>query len=80
MHITEGEILTLDNNKEFICLAVKNYKEYNYLLLLSNYKPVEIRFAKEIIIGNNIDLEIINKQEEKLELMELFKEKLSPNQ
>ena len=41
MHITEGEILTLDNNKEFICLAVKNYKEYNYLLLLSNYKPVE---------------------------------------
>lgn len=80
MHITEGEILTLDNNQEFICLAVKNYKESNYLLLLSNFKPVEIRFAKEIMMGDRIDLEIINKQEEKIELMEIFKEKLNPNQ
>ena len=26
--IKEGEIITLDNNKEYICLAVKNYNEY----------------------------------------------------
>lgn len=78
--IKEGEILTLDNNKEYICLAIKNYNEANYLLLLSNFKPVEIRFAKEIINVENIELEIVNKQEEKLALMELFKDKLNPMQ
>lgn len=80
MNIKEGEILTLENNKEYICLAVKDYKAANYLLLLSNFKPVEIRFAKEIIVDNQVELEIINKQEEKLELMQIFQDKLNPNQ
>lgn len=78
--IREGEILTLDNNKEYICLAIKNYKEANYLLLLSNFKPVEIKFAKEVINVENIELVIVNKQEDKLALMELFKDKLNPMQ
>lgn len=76
MNIQVGEILTLDNDKEYACVAVQAYKGANYLFLVSNFTPVEIRFAKEIINENGIDLEMVNNQQEKIELMELFQKSM----
>ena len=74
MKIEIGEILTLDNNKEFICLAREKYKDGDYLFLLSNFKPVEVMFAKEIITENGVDLKEVNDQQDKIELMKVFKD------
>ena len=66
------EIIELDNEKEYICVARLEDNGVNYLYLLSNFKPIEIMFAKEIINGEEINIEIINNDEEKRHVLELF--------
>ena len=78
MNINVGEILTLDNDKEFVCVGVEKYKDANYLFLVSNFTPIEVRFAREIINNGGVDLEIVNNQQEKMELMQLFQSSM-PN-
>lgn len=73
MKLTDGEVIQLSNNKEYICVANIANEEKNYVLLMSNFKPLEIKFAEQIINGDNINMRIINNQEEKLKVMDLFK-------
>ena len=50
MEIEKGEIITLDNNKEYLCFGravADNQKKYLYLM--STSEPIEIRFAEEMI-------------------------------
>ena len=56
MKIENGEIIELDNEKEYICVARLEDNGINYLYLLSNFKPIEI----------------INNDEEKRHVLELF--------
>lgn len=72
MKIENGEIIELDNEKEYICVARLEDNGVNYLYLLSNFKPIEIMFAKEIINGEEINIEIINDAAEKRHVLELF--------
>lgn len=72
MKIENCEIIELDNEKEYICVARLEDNGVNYLYLLSNFKPIEIMFAKEIINGEEINIEIINNDEEKRHVLELF--------
>lgn len=74
MKIEIGEIVTLDDNKEFICMSRNKYKDSDYLFLLSNFKPVEVMFAKEIVTENGVDLKEVNNQQEKIDLMKVFKD------
>lgn len=67
-----GEVVVLENNKEFICCSkiVDNGEEYLYLM--SNFKPLEVRFAKQHIIDGEIKLTIIGDQSEKIKVLNLF--------
>lgn len=77
MHkIMENEILTLDNEEEYICISRFENNNITYLALISNKKPITFRFAKEIVDGNNITLEIIYDQEEKERVLKLYEEEL----
>ena len=74
MKIEEGEIVELDNGKEYVVYSVIPENENNYVYLMSNFKPVEMMFAKEIVSDDNdISLEVIHNQEEKQKVLELFK-------
>lgn len=74
MKIEEGEIVELDNGKEYVVYSVIPENENNYVYLMSNFKPVEMMFAKEIVSNDNdISLEVIHNQEEKQKVLELFK-------
>ncbi len=72
MKLENGEVITLDDGKEYIVFNSILKEGVNYVFLISNFKPVEICFAKEIIDGENISLEIINDQKQKEELMKYF--------
>ena len=72
MKLENGEVITLDDGKEYIVFNSILKEGVNYVFLISNFKPVEICFAKEIIDGENISLEIINDQKQKKELMKYF--------
>ena len=37
--IEQGELITLDNQKEYICFQVMKADGETYLYLLSNFKP-----------------------------------------
>ena len=63
---------TIDEEKTFEMLDLALDNGVNYLYLLSNFKPIEIMFAKEIINGEEINIEIINNDEEKRHVLELF--------
>lgn len=72
MKIQNGEILTLANGKEYVCISsiIENGK--NYIYLMSNFKPLEIMFAEAKGEGEDITLELIESKEEKLRLLSLF--------
>lgn len=72
MKLENGEVITLEDGKEYIVFNSILKEGVNYVFLISNFKPVEICFAKEIIDGENISLEIINDQKQKEELMKYF--------
>ncbi len=72
MKLEVGEIITLDNNKEYICFSRINDKGIDYVYLMSNFKPIEIKFAIERIINQEVELEIINDQEQKQYVYNLF--------
>lgn len=42
---------------------------------MSNYKPLEIRFAKQVKNGEELKLEMVNDRNLKERLLELLKEK-----
>lgn len=67
-----GEIATLEENKEFICLAAKELNGSNYVYLISNYKPLEVRFCKQYIDNGVLKMDIITDPDLKKELLNLF--------
>lgn len=67
-----GEIATLEENKEFICLDAKNFNGNNYVYLISNYKPLEVRFCRQYIDNGVLKMDIITDPNLKKELLELF--------
>ncbi|MBP3841132.1 MAG: hypothetical protein IK997_03275 [Bacilli bacterium] len=74
--IMESEILTLENNEEYICVARIEDNEDSYLALISNTKPISFRFAKEIIEGDDVTLEIVYDQDEKEKVLKLYEEEI----
>jgi len=68
MNLENGEIILL-NEKEYVCISNVKLENNNYFCLMSNFKPLEIKFAKEL---DNGQLEIINNKEQKENLLQLF--------
>ena len=67
-----GEIISLENGKEYIIFSKIEEKGVNYLYLMSNFKPIEIMFAIEKYDSN---IEIIGDPELKEKVLNLFKQK-----
>ncbi len=73
MKVNKGELITLDNDKEYICFSTISDGGQEYVYLMSNFKPLEVKFASQKITENGeIELEIVNDTEEKQRLLELF--------
>ena len=67
-----GEIISLENGKEYIIFSNIEEKGVNYLYLMSNFKPIEIMFAIE---KYDSKIEIIGDPELKEKVLNLFKQK-----
>jgi len=70
-----GETAVLENGKEYICFASLNENGVDYVYLVSNFKPLEVRFAKQVLINGGLQLEIVEDQNLKMHLYEMFKDK-----
>ena len=72
MKLETGEIITLDNNKEYICCSTFSDAGIDYVFLMSNFKPLEIRFAKQRLVDDEVEITIIADENEKQRVLELF--------
>lgn len=71
-----GETAVLENGKEYVCFASLEENGVDYVYLVSNFKPLEVRFAKQVMNGEELLLEIVQDQALKEHLLELFKAKM----
>lgn len=59
-----GEIVKLNDDKEFIVLNIINLHNVRYVFLISNFKPIEIIIATEKIKDENVVLEEVKDNNE----------------
>lgn len=59
-----GEIVKLNDDKEFIVVNIINLHNVRYVFLISNFKPIEIVIATEKIKDENIVLEEVKDNNE----------------
>jgi len=78
MGIERGEIVTLDNGKEYICFGravAENQKTYLYLMTTT--EPIEICFGEEIIVdGAGVSVRVLGDKDEKRIALEAFEKNL----
>lgn len=56
MRIEEGQLVTLDDNKEYMVLKILEHANIRYVYLMTSSKPIEVLFMKEEIINNDLTL------------------------
>lgn len=70
-----GETAVMEDGKEYVCFGQIEEDGADYVYLVSNSKPLEVRFAKQMVVDNAVQLEIVEDKDLKLRLYELFKMK-----
>ncbi len=69
MNLESGELITLENNEEYIVMNNINYNDKNYVLLITSKAPISIKVAIEKIEDNKINLNIVENSKEIEELI-----------
>lgn len=59
-----GEILKLDDNKEYVVINKMNLHNVNYVFLITTSKPLEILIVTEKIVNGEITLDEIKDNDE----------------
>lgn len=67
-----GESIKLDNNKEYVCFFELEDSGVNYLYLVTQTKPVEVKFAKYRFDDGTDSITIIGDKKEKQAVFEMF--------
>ena len=71
--IEKGEIVTLEEGKEYICFHTVSHGDKDYVLLMSNGKPLEVRYAFQTPDENGTKLTYVESAEERQLVFELFR-------
>ena len=71
--INFGEVIELENCEEYICFSKIEEDGKHYVFLLSNFKPLVVKFAEEIVDGDQIGIRLVEDPELKAHLFEVFK-------
>lgn len=69
-----GETIELETGKEYICFARVAEGGEDYVFLMSNFKPLEIRFARELLRDGELLIEIVSDPALKQRLYERFQQ------
>lgn len=73
MNLEAGDVITLEDNKDFIVVSIEKEKDNIYFVLMSNFKPLEIRIVEEIkengetFVQNIVDQDLKEKLLSKLD-------------
>ncbi len=70
-----GEVAILDDGREFICFDCLEEDGINYAYLISNFKPLEVKFVIQKQSNEGLELEVIKEKNKKEYLYKIFQEK-----
>lgn len=62
--IEVGQVISLNDNKEYIVVSKINLHNINYVYLMTNSKPLEIMIATEKLVNGDIVLDEVKNNEE----------------
>ena len=80
MEVEKSEIITLSDNREYVCLDIITTNDgKKYLYLMTTSEPLNFCFAEEAIVDNSIQMRIIGSKDEKHRLFDLFKAQSQTN-
>lgn len=80
MEIEKGEIITLSDNREYVCLSpILTEDNKKYLYLMTTSEPINFCFVEETIINNTVQMRIVGSKDEKRKLFDLLKTQLQTN-
>ena len=72
--ITTGETITLTNGHKYLVFATAFLDGKDYIYLISEDQPVEIRFAEQLIIDGKLDIRTLTDSAEKIKVFDAFKQ------
>ena len=72
--IKYGETAVLEDNREYTCFGTLEDNGIDYIYLISNFKPLEVRFAKQKLINGNLKIQIVTDKSLKIYLYNKFQE------
>lgn len=72
MRLETDEVITLDNNRDYVVVNKKEYDGNNYICLTSLSKPLEVLVGKEVIDGNDISIELLTEENEIKKIIDMF--------
>ena len=67
-----GETAVLEDNRKYTCFANLNLDGTDYIFLISNFKPTEVKFAEQRTIEGELQIKIVTEKKLKNELYNLF--------
>ena len=80
MEIEKGEVITLTDNKEYVCLSIIVTEDNKrFLYLVTTTEPVSFCFAEETIENDAIKLRKVGGKDEKHKLFDLLKSQVQTN-
>ena len=56
MRIEEGQIIALDDNKEYLVLKKVDSNNTTYVYLVTTQQPIEVQFMKESVSDDSVTL------------------------
>lgn len=77
MTLKIGEIVCLEENREYTTISVVSKDNYQYAYLVTTEEPYKVKFVKIIPNEEDINLEIVQDQNKKEELLNLFQKELN---
>lgn len=80
MEVEKGEIVTLSDNREYVCLGIiasEDNKKFLYLVTTS--EPIKFCFAEEILLNGIIKMRVVGSRDEKYKLFNLLKAQSQTN-
>lgn len=72
MNLDEGQIVTLDNNKDYIVVKSVVFNETTYVYLMTDRKPLEVLIVKLQDVDGSQILKVVDSKEELEEIINLF--------
>lgn len=72
-----GELIAMEDEKEYIAFADLEEAGQRYLFLIGNFEPIEVKIVRERIDGERLMLDLVEDLETKARLLPQFQAQIA---